>query len=96
MSNCSGLLGDYQGSWTCVSKYRPLVQAMFKDMRGFVIDITADLATDYYGNQFMFSVINGRVQLGGMQTRISSDGHLCILDGRGHVMLLYGRTAETL
>ena len=59
MSNCSGVLGSYQGSWTCSTECQPLVHSMFQDDRAFVIDIAADLATGYYGKHFMFTVANG-------------------------------------
>ena len=91
MSNCSGPLDDYQGSWACSTECRPLVQSMFHDTRGFVINIAADLATDYYGHQFKLTVENGCVRLGDKHTHISSDGDLYILNERGHVMLLYRR-----
>ena len=94
MSNCSGPLDDYQGNWTCSTGCQPLVHSMFQDDRGFVINIAADLATDYYGNPFMLTVTNGSVHLGGKRTRINSDGDLCILNERGFVRILYRRTGS--
>lgn len=100
MSNCSGILDNYQGSWTCLMECRPHLRNAFHDMRGFVIKINADSAIDYYGNPLMLSVTEGHVHLMGMRTSMNSDGDL-ILVGRlvqtgGRLQLVYRRSERIL